>query len=130
VDLVNETAWRENLSQVGRSVEVMFADGEGRKDSATSRMSGRARDNRLVHVTVPQEDAARPRPGDIADVVLTYAAPHHLMADAGLLNLRRTPGGDAWQERVQSIDAARRPVSLGLPTLGVPTWGPPVQVCG
>ncbi len=57
VELVNETAWRENLSQVGRRVEVMFADGEGRKDNATSRMSGRARDNRLVHVTVPQEDA-------------------------------------------------------------------------
>ena len=117
VDLVNETAWRENLSQVGRCVEVMFADGEGRKDSATSRMSGRARDNRLVRDRA-SEDAARPRPGDIAEVVPTYAAPHHLTADAGLLNLRRTPGGDAWQERVQSIDAARRPVSLGLPTLG------------
>ena len=62
MDLVNETAWRENLSQVGRSVEVMFADGEGRKDSATSRMSGRARDNRLVHVTA-SEDARDRVPG-------------------------------------------------------------------
>ena len=90
VDLVNETAWRENLSQVGRSVEVMFADGEGRKDSATSRMSGRARDNRLVHVTVPRR--TRPRPGDIAEVVPTYAAPHH---HGG----RRTtqPTADAWR---------------------------------
>ena len=43
VDLVNETAWQENLTQVGRRVEVMFADGEGRRDSATARMSGRAR---------------------------------------------------------------------------------------
>ena len=33
----------------------MFADGEGRKDAATARMSGRARDNRLVHVTVPED---------------------------------------------------------------------------
>ena len=33
----------------------MFADGEGRKDAATARMSGRARDNRLVHVAVPEE---------------------------------------------------------------------------
>jgi tRNA-2-methylthio-N6-dimethylallyladenosine synthase len=130
VELVNETAWRENLSQVGRRVEVMFADGEGRKDNATSRMSGRARDNRLVHVTVPQEQSARPRPGDIADVVLTYAAPHHLTADGGLLNLRRTPGGNAWEERLRALDASRRPVSLGLPTLGVPTGNPPAQVCG
>ena len=34
VDLVGEIAWQENLKQVGRQVEVMFADGEGRKDAA------------------------------------------------------------------------------------------------
>jgi tRNA-2-methylthio-N6-dimethylallyladenosine synthase len=130
VDLVNETAWRENLTQVGRRVEVMFADGEGRKDNATSRMSGRARDNRLVHVTVPEEHSARPRPGDIAEVVVTYAAPHHLTADAGLDSLRRTPGGDAWQERLEQVGASRRPVSLGLPTVGVPTARPSAHACG
>ena len=130
VDLVNETAWQENLTQVGRQVEVMFADGEGRKDSATSRMSGRARDNRLVHVTVPEEHSARPRPGDVADVVITYAAPHHLTADAGLDSLRRTPGGDAWQERLEQVGASRRPVSLGLPTVGVPTSRPSAHACG
>jgi tRNA-2-methylthio-N6-dimethylallyladenosine synthase len=130
VDLVNETAWQENLTQVGRRVEVMFADGEGRKDSATSRMSGRARDNRLVHVTVPNEHSARPRPGDIAEVVITYAAPHHLTADAGLASLRRTPGGDAWQERLEEVGASRRPVSLGLPTVGVPTSRPSAHACG
>ena len=58
VDLVEEIAWRENQAQVGRPVEVMFADGEGRKDAATARMSGRARDNRLVHVAVPEDPAA------------------------------------------------------------------------
>ena len=58
VELVNEIAWPENLKQVGRPVEVMFADGEGRKDAATARMSGRARDNRLVHVTVPEDPHA------------------------------------------------------------------------
>ena len=130
VDLVNETAWQENLTQVGRRVEVMFADGEGRKDNATSRMSGRARDNRLVHVTVPEEHSARPRPGDIAEVVITYAAPHHLTADAGLDSLRRTPGGDAWQERLEQVGASRRPVSLGLPTVGVPTSRPSAHTCG
>jgi tRNA-2-methylthio-N6-dimethylallyladenosine synthase len=130
VDLVNETAWQENLTQVGRRVEVMFADGEGRKDNATSRMSGRARDNRLVHVTVPEQHSARPRPGDIAEVVITYAAPHHLTADAGLDSLRRTPGGDAWQERLEQVGASRRPVSLGLPTVGVPTSRPSAHTCG
>ena len=96
VDLVGEIAWAENKRQVGQVVEVLFAAGEGRKDAATARMSGRARDNRLVHVRVPDEKAARPRPGDIAEVEVTYAAPHHLNADAGLRTLRRTRGGDAW----------------------------------
>ena len=35
VELVGEISWSENLAQVGRTVEVMFADGEGRKDAAT-----------------------------------------------------------------------------------------------
>ncbi len=96
VDLVGEVSWAENSKLVGQSVEVLFADGEGRKDSHTHRMSGRARDNRLVHVRVPSEVDARPRPGDIATVEVTYAAPHHLNADAELTGLRRTRGGDAW----------------------------------
>ena len=130
VDLVNETAWQENLTQVGRRVEVMFADGEGRKDSATARMSGRARDNRLVHVTVPPEHSAQPRPGDIAEVVITYAAPHHLTADAGLHNLRRTPGGDAWQERLREVDTSRRPILLGMPAVGEPASLSSANACG
>src|ERR671917_312481 len=119
VALVEEIAWRENQAQVGRPVEVMFAAGEGRKDAATARMSGRARDNRLVHVTVPEDPAARPRPGDIAETVVTYAAPHHLNADAGLANLRRTRGGDAWTA-TQSRPDRRPAVSLGLPSVGAP----------
>jgi len=118
VELVNDIAWRENLKQVGRPVEVMFADGEGRKDAATARMSGRARDNRLVHVTVPDDPTLRPRPGDLAETVITYAAPHHLNADGGLINLRRTRGGDAWASRRAAPDS-RPPVPLGLPSIGV-----------
>ncbi len=95
-DLVGEISWAENKALVGQQVEVMFADGEGRKDGATHRMSGRARDNRLVHVQVPEGVDARPRPGDIGLVEVTYAAPHHLNADAPLTGLRRTRGGDAW----------------------------------
>jgi tRNA-2-methylthio-N6-dimethylallyladenosine synthase len=128
VALVEEITWRENLAQVGRTVEVMFAAGEGRKDAATARMSGRARDNRLVHVTVPEDPADRPRPGDVAETVITYAAPHHLTADAGLANLRRTRGGDAWADSQARPD--RRPaVSLGLPSVGLPAPLPPQSAC-
>jgi len=128
VELVGDLAWQENKGLVGRSVEVLFAEGEGRKDAATARVSGRARDNRLVHVAIP-EGAGRPRPGDLADVEITYAAPHHLNADAGLRNLRRTRGGDAWEARRDAEDASpsgatgqpgAAPVVLGLPGRGRP----------
>ena len=49
VALVNEIAWEENKALVGRTVELLVAEGEGRKDAATHRLSGRAPDNRLVH---------------------------------------------------------------------------------
>lgn len=99
VPLINDIAWQENLKLVGQRLEVMFADGEGSKDAQTGRMSGRARDNRLVHVQVPADPGERPRPGDLADVEITHAAPHDLLADAGLANLIRTRGGDAWEAR-------------------------------
>src|SRR6202522_4432896 len=47
--LVEETTYAENQKLSGATVEVLVAEGEGRKDTATQRMSGRARDNRLVH---------------------------------------------------------------------------------
>ena len=119
VDLVGEIAWEENRRFEGKEVEVMFALGEGRKDSATNRMSGRARDNRLVHVAVDEDSAGRPRPGDIAYATITHAAPHHLNSDAPLRGLRRTRGGDAWE--VANTDApAPTGVSLGMPSLRRP----------
>ncbi len=117
VDEVDAIAWAENQTVVGSTVEVMFADGEGRKDAATNRMSGRARDNRLVHVKVPDDVALRPRPGDIAETVVSYAAPHHLTADRAITNLRRTRGGDAWQAR--HLDPRATGVALGMPSLRV-----------
>jgi tRNA-2-methylthio-N6-dimethylallyladenosine synthase len=102
VDLVGEISWAENKRLVGTGVEVLFADNEGRKDGATRRMSGRARDNRLVHVQAPDDPADRPRPGDLATVEITYAAPHHLNADAPITGLRRTRGGDAWAAAQES----------------------------
>ncbi|MGA4668263.1 tRNA (N6-isopentenyl adenosine(37)-C2)-methylthiotransferase MiaB [Propionibacteriaceae bacterium Y1923] len=113
IELVNDITYQENQAQVGRTVKVMFADGEGRKDAATQRMSGRAPDNRLVHVNIGEH---QPRPGDMAMVEITRAAPHHLIADGGLAQVRRTRGGDAWQLRHEAPPASAG-VSLGMPTL-------------
>src|SRR6185437_11703983 len=97
-----EISWRENEALEGREVEVLVADGEGRKDGATRRMSGRARDNRLVHFALPPT-GVRPRPGDMVSVTVTHGAPHHLIADSALTGgtfaVRPTPAGEAWQHR-------------------------------
>ena len=112
VALQDEISWNENKRLVGTRVELMMATGEGRKDAATARMSGRARDNRLIHVAVGDRDL--PRPGDLVEAVVTQAAPHHLVADDGILSLTRTRGGDAYESR---LAAPRTGVSLGMPGL-------------
>ena len=131
IELQERISFEENVATIGSVVELLVATGEGRKDAATERMSGRARDNRLVHVRVPEDPADRPRPGDLADVVVSYAAPHHLTADEGLLTLRRTRGGDAWQARRDRAGApvAAGSVGLGMPGLGVPAALPPAPAC-
>ena len=124
--LVNDVAWQENQKQVGTEVEVLVAY-EGRKDDATARMSGRTPENRLVHFEVPV-GAEVPRPGDLVTVVITDAAPYHLLADDQKnYSVRRTIAGDAWDRAeaaacaVPSVDgAAKSSVSLGLPTVGQP----------
>src|SRR5690242_14905169 len=119
-----EISWAENRTVEGRDVEVLVATGEGRKDTATHRLSGRARDNRLVHFAVP-EGAERPRPGDLVTVGVTYGAPHHLVADAalegGAYSVRRTAGGDAWAALQDQPTGGGKPaVSLGMPGVGRP----------
>lgn len=140
VALVEETALAENRRQVGRRLDVLVAEGEGRKDATTARRSGRAPDNRLVHfvadsVTDPVVDPGVDpivdpgvRPGDVVTVEVTYAAPHHLVADGPALAVRRTRAGDAWAARQKSladpsttVPAAPRPLTLlGLPRVGTP----------
>ncbi len=117
VAVQDDIAWAENRTQVGRVVEVLVAEGEGRKDGATHRRSGRARDNRLVHFA-PGQGAAAPRPGDVVSVEVTHAAPHHLVADGPVLDLRRTRAGDVWKARTASAPAAgSAEVLLGMPTV-------------
>ncbi|KAB1937383.1 tRNA (N6-isopentenyl adenosine(37)-C2)-methylthiotransferase MiaB [Micromonospora sp. ALFpr18c] len=117
---VEEITWAENKRLVGETVEVLVAIGEGRKDERTGRMSGRARDGRLVHFDAGGF-AGSIRPGDIVHTAITYAAPHHLNADGAPLSHRRTRAGDA-------AEAGRSPrtpgVLLGLPTIGAPPVAP------
>jgi tRNA-2-methylthio-N6-dimethylallyladenosine synthase len=124
VAVVNDIAWQENLQLEGRTVELMVAEGEGRKDSATHRLSGRGPDNRLVHFAPDGAEAIRP--GDMVSVEITHAAPHHLVADR-LLSVRRTRSGDAWEAR-QGVPTSGG-ISLGLPTIGVPAALPDAPAC-
>ena len=91
VALGNDIAWQENKALIGSRVSVLVADGEGKKDDATQRVSGRSEDYRLVHVAKPAE---RVRPGDIVTATVTYAAPYHLIADEDV-EVRPTRAGDA-----------------------------------
>ncbi|WP_057329848.1 tRNA (N6-isopentenyl adenosine(37)-C2)-methylthiotransferase MiaB, partial [Mycobacterium tuberculosis] len=62
IALQEQISLEANRALVGQAVEVLVATGEGRKDTVTARMSGRARDGRLVHFTAGQP---RVRPGDV-----------------------------------------------------------------
>jgi tRNA-2-methylthio-N6-dimethylallyladenosine synthase len=122
VALVEEIATAENAAQLGTVAEILVAEGEGRKDAATHRMSGRARDNRLVHFA---PHGTEPRPGDVVTTRVTSTAPHYLRADDAPLEVRRTPAGDAWAARQQAATpesaatpgtaAGPVPVLLGMP---------------
>jgi tRNA-2-methylthio-N6-dimethylallyladenosine synthase len=116
--LVEQIATEENAKQDGTTVEVLVAEGEGRKDAATRRMSGRARDNRLVHFA---PHGTMPRPGDIVTTRVTSTAPHYLRADDAPLEVRRTRAGDAWEARKHAAGPAPAPVVPGsAPSGSVP----------
>ena len=131
VDVVNQIAWEENQRLEGSVVELMVAEGEGRKDADTHRLSGRARDNRLVHFTPVSADGTEieVRPGDVVEVAITRGAPHHLLADGPVVSMRRTRAGDAWETRQAKVEATRS-VGLGMPALGVPEPLPAAPACG
>jgi tRNA-2-methylthio-N6-dimethylallyladenosine synthase len=114
VQSVEAIAWEQNKRLIGHDVEVLVSVGEGRKDHATARRSGRAADGRLVHFLDDCTPELSPRPGDLVTTRITYAAPHHLVADAGVLAVERTPGGDAHASTSQEQVAG---VMLGLPTV-------------
>lgn len=125
VELVNRIAWEENRALEGTVVELLVSEGEGRKDDATKRLTGRCRDNRLVHFNAEGADGVRP--GDMVEVEITYGAPHHLVADGPVRSVRRTRSGDAWENRTAPKPTG---VGLGMPSIGVPPPLPEGPACG
>ena len=127
--LQDRIAAEENAAQLGRQVEVLVTAQAGRKAEATHRLSGRSKDQRLVHFSVP-DGAETPRPGDFVTVTITEAAAFHLVADPSTTNdyvLRRSRAGDAW-DRSQAdscgvpapgTSGGKTGVSLGMPALPI-----------
>jgi tRNA-2-methylthio-N6-dimethylallyladenosine synthase len=119
LEVVNRIALEENQAQIGKTVEVLVAN-EGRKDDRTNRMSGRARDFRLVHFEVPAGQEA-PRPGDLVTCTITEAAPYHLIADltdTSNYSMRKTIAGDAWDRAEEASCAVPEVDAHGLQSSG------------
>jgi len=132
IALQEKVSLDENTALVGRTVELLVATGEGRKDASTARMSGRARDGRLVHFNPQgQPDIG---PGDIVTTTVTGAAPHHLLADGEVLSHRRTRAGEvhaAGQRPAGAAEPATSSLSvgLGMPGIGAPAEAPSSTGC-
>jgi tRNA-2-methylthio-N6-dimethylallyladenosine synthase len=120
VELQERISWEQNRAIEGRTVEVLVSTGEGRKDDATRRLSGRARDGRLVHFNPGSLEI---RPGDVVLAEVSYGAPHHLVADDPVTGHRRTRAGDAY-------GAPRPTTGLGLPGFGAPAPVAATTACG
>jgi tRNA-2-methylthio-N6-dimethylallyladenosine synthase len=103
--LAEEVAWQQNLKQVGKRVEILVAN-DGRKDDATTRMTGRAEDFRLVHFL--PSDEIKPRPGDFVTATITQAAPHHLVCENPIEGIRRSRIGDLTSD----LKSTAIPISL------------------
>ena len=107
VALQEEISWAGNTEMIGRPVEVLVSAGEGRKDGNTGRVSGRSRDGRLVHVAYDPSGPV-PQPGDTVTSQITYAAPHHLVADAPITAHRH------WRGRREAATPVPKRVPLTL----------------
>lgn len=128
IALQEQITLEENQKLVGAEVELLVAAGEGRKNAETARMSGRARDGRLVHFRPEGNLDGTVRPGDVVTVVVSAAAPHHLVADTPVLTHRRTRAGDSFEKGV----TPKTPpigVGLGLPQIGAPAPLPAQMGC-
>jgi tRNA-2-methylthio-N6-dimethylallyladenosine synthase len=108
IELQEEISWQQNKQLIGTEVDVLVSSGQGKKDAANLRMSGRARDGRLVHVAAGDLPVA---PGDVVSARVTYAAPHHLVADGGISAHRPWRGGSG--QATPAAPAHRPLLSIG-----------------
>jgi tRNA-2-methylthio-N6-dimethylallyladenosine synthase len=145
IALQEQISWSANRALEGHVAEVLISTSDGRKDGVTGRVSGRARDGRLVHLgTTPRPTgslagglgeglldrsrggtgAAHPAsggsapevaPGDVVRCTISYGAPHHLVADGALISHRRWPGPRAAPRDHVAIPAAGMEGRLSLP---------------
>ncbi|SOD74130.1 tRNA-i(6)A37 thiotransferase enzyme MiaB [Jatrophihabitans sp. GAS493] len=105
VALQEEISAAQGRALIGTEVEVLVNATDGRKDADTGRVSGRSRDGRLVHVAVDR-DAITVAPGDVLRSRVTYAAPHHLVADGPVIEHRRWRGSGSGNEAIAVASAA------------------------
>ena len=105
----------------------MVAEGEGRKDAATHRLSGRGPDNRLVHFTPRRRDAEPCGPATWSPSRSRTPPRTTWSPTARSCDVRRTRSGDAWEARTAAPTPAA--VGLGMPTVGVPAPLPDAPAC-
>jgi tRNA-2-methylthio-N6-dimethylallyladenosine synthase len=164
IALQEQISWSANRAFEGGEVEVLISASDGRKDAATGRVSGRARDGRLVHISTYHRLArgvGRPAglaeglaagsvggaaaadaascaadsyaadatdralgggapevaPGDVVRCPISYGAPHHLVADGGLISHRRWRGPRAALGEHATAPAAALGGRLTLPVV-------------
>lgn len=115
LELQERISREENEKLIGTRQELLV-QADGRKNDETKRMSGRARDGRLIHFDPTVEGI---RAGDIVEVEVTGAADHFLFADAGVLAHRKTKAGDM-TELGQTPTTAPVGVGLGMPGFNRP----------
>ncbi|MDN8622731.1 tRNA (N6-isopentenyl adenosine(37)-C2)-methylthiotransferase MiaB [Corynebacterium sanguinis] len=128
VALQERISAEENAKLIGTEVELLVQAGGGKKNDSTQRMSGRARDGRLVHFTPRGEIDQEVRPGDVVYVAVTDAKPHYLIADSGVVKHRRTKAGDN-SAAGDVPTTAPIGVGLGLPSIGKPGAAPASSGC-
>jgi tRNA-2-methylthio-N6-dimethylallyladenosine synthase len=74
--VVERSALLRHRARIGR-VEEVIVEGPSARDQDV--LTGRTRQNKLVHFAPP--DGAVPAPGAYAEVLVTVAAPHHLLGE-------------------------------------------------
>ena len=119
IALQERVCLEENQKLVNTEVELLVQADGGKKNAKTHRMTGRARDGRLVHFHPVGSIDQNIRPGDIITTTVTEAKPHFLIADAGVLTHRRTVAGDM-SEAGKVPTTAPIGVGLGMPKIGAP----------